>query len=121
MLVRPHLEKAIQANCPYLKVDIYHLERIQRAATRWVKGLRDLNYEEKLRALKLQSLEKRRIGNDLVLTGSYTAKLTLKQLNCSTSPEDQDYDGHHLDFFNKPGEAVLNAELLTTGTVYHLQ
>ncbi len=37
-LVRPHFEYAIQANCPYLKKDIYHLERIQRAATRWVKG-----------------------------------------------------------------------------------
>ncbi len=57
-LVRPHLEHAIQANCPYLKKDIYHLERIQRLATRWVKGLRDLSYEE----------EKRRIRNDLVLT-----------------------------------------------------
>ncbi len=33
-LVRPHLEYAIQANCPYLNKDIYHLERIQRAATR---------------------------------------------------------------------------------------
>ncbi len=66
------------------------------------------------------------IGNDLVLTGSCTAKLTLKQINCSISPEDQDYDGHHLDFFNKPGEpveegTVFHAELLNTGTVYHLQ
>ncbi len=32
-LVRPHLEYAIQANCPYLKKDINHLERIQRAAS----------------------------------------------------------------------------------------
>ncbi len=67
-LVRPHLEYAIQANCPYLKKDIYHLERIQRAAKRWVKGLRDRSYEERLRVLKLQSLEKIRIRNDLVLT-----------------------------------------------------
>ncbi len=43
-LVRPHLE---YAKCPYFKKDIYHLERIQRAATRWVKGLRDLSYEER--------------------------------------------------------------------------
>ncbi len=40
-LVRPHLGYAIQANFPYLKKDTYHLERIQRAATMWVKGLRD--------------------------------------------------------------------------------
>ncbi len=57
-LVRPHLEYAIQANCPYLKQDIYHLERIQRAATRRVKCLRGLNYEDRLEELKLQSLEK---------------------------------------------------------------
>ncbi len=50
----------LQANCFYLKKGIYHLERIQRAATR------DLSYEERLRVLKLQSLEKRRIRNDLV-------------------------------------------------------
>ncbi len=59
-LVGPHLEYAIQANCPYFKNDIYHQERIQRAATRWVKGLRGLNYEEKLKAPKLQSLEKKK-------------------------------------------------------------
>ncbi len=40
----------------------------QWVATRWVKGLRDLNYDDRLKDLKLQSLEKRRIRNDLVLT-----------------------------------------------------
>ncbi len=59
-LLRPHLEYAIQANCPYLKKDIYHLERIQRASTRWVKGLRDLSYEDRLKELKLQSLQKKK-------------------------------------------------------------
>ncbi len=44
--VIPYLEHATQANSPYLKKDVYHLEKIQRAATRWVKGLRDLKYEE---------------------------------------------------------------------------
>ncbi len=67
-LVRPHLEYAMQANCPYLEKDINHLERIQRAATRWVKGLRGLTYEERLQTLKLQPLEKIRLRNDLVLT-----------------------------------------------------
>ncbi len=40
----------------------------QWVATRWAKGLRDLNYEDRFKELKLQSLEKRRIRNDLVLT-----------------------------------------------------
>ncbi len=62
-LLSPHLEYAIQANYPFLKKDIYHLERIQRAATRWVKGFRDLSYEERLKAL-----EKISIRNDFVLT-----------------------------------------------------
>ncbi len=44
--LRPHLEYAIQANCPYLKRAIYHLGRIRRTATRWVKGVRGLIYEE---------------------------------------------------------------------------
>ncbi len=57
-LLRPHLEYAIQANCPYLKKDINHLERIQRAAIRWVKGFRSLTYEERLQALNLQPLGK---------------------------------------------------------------
>ncbi len=43
---------------------IYHLERIQGAVTRWVKGLGGLTYEKRLKALKLQSLVK----NDFALT-----------------------------------------------------
>ncbi len=67
-MVKPHLEYAIQANCPYLKKDIYHLERMRRGRNEVGEGLRDLNYEERLKALKLQFLEKRRIRNNLVLT-----------------------------------------------------
>ncbi len=57
----------IQANFLYLKKHINYLERIHTAATRWVKDLRGL-LEERLQALKLQPLGKRRLRNDLVLT-----------------------------------------------------
>ncbi len=60
-----------RAKCLYsliIQKDINHLERMQRAATRWVKGLRGLTYEERLQALKLQPLGKRRQKHDLVLT-----------------------------------------------------
>ncbi len=68
-LVSPHPHRiAVVVISGNLKKDKYHLERMQRAATRLMKGLRDLYYEERLKALKLQSLEKRRIKNDLALT-----------------------------------------------------
>ncbi len=90
-LMRPHLEYAIQGNRPYLKKDTYHLERIQQAATRCVKGLKDLSYEESLRELKLQSLEIEGYGMTWCrLIRSCSTKLILRHLNCSSSPEDQE-------------------------------
>ncbi len=63
-----HISNMPSKQIVHTKKDINHLERIQRAAIRWVKGLRGLHYEEHLKALKLQPLEKRRLRNDLVLT-----------------------------------------------------
>ncbi len=66
-LVRPILEYGQQASSPYLQRDIALMERIQRLATRMVKGIRELPYEERLRRLNLFSLERRRLRGDLIL------------------------------------------------------
>ncbi len=52
-LVRPILEYGRQASSPYLQRDIALMEHIQRLATRMVKGMRELPYEERLRRLNL--------------------------------------------------------------------
>ena len=78
--MRPILEYAVCIWNPYLSRDIDLIERVQHRATKCVKGLRSKSYNERLKALNLESLQTRRNVLDLCEVFKLLHSLTIHQL-----------------------------------------
>ena len=64
-IVRSQLEYATVVWSPYRSTMITDLERVPKRATKLVKGLRQLSYQERLIKLQLPTLNYRRLRGDI--------------------------------------------------------
>ncbi len=107
-LVRPLLEYSIPAWSPHYVKDKFLLERVQHRFTRMIKGMKSLEYEERLAVLNLWSLEERRNRADLIeiykaLKGLTSPSMKAMFLLC----DDTRTRGHSL----KLGKGRCNSDL----------
>ena len=65
--IRPIVENCTTVWSPHLLKDIQLLESVQRKFTKRIPGLKNLPYGERLSILNLDTLECRRLCNDLVM------------------------------------------------------
>ncbi len=71
------------------------MERIQRLATRMVKGMRELQYRERLRRLNLFPLERRRLRGDLIPAYNiFHGRLDFPQAKFLEASADRNLRGH---------------------------
>ncbi len=59
-IVLPRLEYGSQLWSPYLNNQIHNLEKVQRRFTKYIGSMYDLSYQDRLKALDLYSLQRRR-------------------------------------------------------------
>jgi hypothetical protein len=70
--VRPHLEFASSSCSPWLAGDIEKIEKVQEKAVKMVAGLKSKEYKEKCSELGLETLEQRRMKQDMSLVHKLT-------------------------------------------------
>jgi hypothetical protein len=92
-LVRPVLEYGNAAWSPLFKKDANAIEKVQRRATRLVPALRELEYEDRLRAMKLPSLAYRRLRGDMIDCYKFTHGLY--KVNPNILVPDKKHESEH--------------------------
>ena len=133
-LVRPHLEFANCAWGPTLEKDKNLIEGVLHRATKCVPGLKDLKYEERLKAMKIPSMSFRRFRGDLIEIYKYTHGLynckspfeidqtgrtrghnykLIKQA-CNTTQRLKFFTIRAVDSWNKLDPSIVNAKTLNS-------
>ena len=109
-LVRPHLEYASSVWSPVYKKDRIAIENVQRRATKLVKSISHLPYNDRLRVLGLPTLKYRRERADV--TQVYKILHSIDKVDKSklfTLSEYTATRGHSLKFFKHRSRLKIRA------------
>ena len=116
--VRPHLEYCIQAVGPYTAQDIKLLEQVQRRATKMVKQIKNLSYEERLLRLKMPSIKDRLQRGDLIETFKLlTGKINVDSRQFFELDDQERTRGHHLKLKKRRARHVPRLKFFSNGVV----
>jgi hypothetical protein len=93
-LVRPIVEYGQAVWSPFQMGAIRKVESVQRNATKWVNGLKDKSYSERLKLLNLPTLRFRRMRGDMIETYKIIHKLYDPQTSPTLSHSSRTSRGH---------------------------
>lgn len=93
-MVRTHLEYCQEVWSPYKKGMINALEKVQQRATKMVKSLHGLSYEDRLKELKLPTLKHRRLRGDIIIMYKVTHGLLRTSIGIPYSMTNRNLRGH---------------------------
>ena len=116
--VRPHIEYCSQAVGPYLVKDLTTLEKVQRRATKLVRGLRNVPYQERLKHLELSTVKQRVSRGDMIETYKIlTGKLRLDPDSFFERNTDVRTRGHSLKLVKNRAEHQARSQFFSQRTV----
>ena len=126
--VRPIIEYCTPVWSPYYQYLIFKIENVQRAFTKRLFGMKKLNYLQRLKALDVSTLERRRLHRDLVLCYNICQGVSelsiplelglsvtrgnnfkLSKPNCSTNAAKYFYSSRIVNAWNSLQNTVVNA------------
>ena len=111
-LVRPHLEYCNVAWAPRLKKDKILIESVLRRGTKLIPGLKELEYDERLKKLNIPSMAYRRARGDMIEVYKYTHGLYhTKQI--LELDEDTTRRGHNFKLKKRYSRTALRSNFFT--------
>ena len=112
-LVRPHLEYCNAVWSPHLIKHVKAIETVQRRATKLVPSLRSLSYEDRLKKLKLPTLEYRRRRGDMLLAYKLINKLTKCDWESFFKRSDYPTRGHKDKLYKPMAKTTLRLNIFS--------